>query len=206
MPFQGFTEDWLEQRRSGGAASAEGRSDLPDGVTHAAGVDPGANTGIVLWDVHAAQIADVFTEDFHFALDLLQQFEPGTLYVVLETPKENSFMYGRHTKKLKSAIRRGSFGAAWKQAKIAMRMAMKVGENQKEGELLREHAEQCGHPLRTVRPTSKKWDADMAHHWLGYPPPNENPYYNNEHVRDALRFLHDASIIPRGGCRYLADD
>lgn len=199
MGFDGFTSAWLDQQMDD-AASLDALADC----THAVGIDPGATTGIVLWDCAAKRITETMNGTFHSAADLLRRFDKGTLYVVLETPKENSFMYGRHVQSLKKALRSRSYKRAWGQARSAMRIAMKVGENQKEGELLREIAEER-HPLKTVRPTGQKWDAEACASVLGYPPANENPHYNNEHIRDALRLLHNAGIIPRGGCAYLQD-
>jgi len=198
MGMSGFNEEWLEQRQQGNSA---GRG-LPDEVTCALGIDPGAETGLVLWDLGEERILNAWTSDFHGAVEHMRSHPPGNMLVVLETPKDNPFMYLRHVKDLKSAIG-GPSHKVWEEAKKAMRIAMQVGENHKEGELLREIAEERHH-LRTVTPSGEKWDAEKCNLILGYPLPNNNPFHNNPHVRDALRFLHQEGVIPDQGCAHLS--
>ena len=194
--IDGFTSAWLDSHSS--------KETMPEGASEAqfaVGIDPGSTTGIVVWDIGGAVIEAVYSATFHKAVELFYRYPDGSLLVVLEAPKKNSFMYGRHTKQLKSALRKG-YSKAWSAARSAMRSAMRVGENQREGELLREIAEQH-HTCVAVTPSGQKWDAEQCESVLGYPPYPDNPYPNNEHVRDALRLLYNKRIIPHQGCSYL---
>ena len=101
--------------------------------------------------------------------------------MVIEDPSRNRFTYGRHT--MKGAKRD--------------RLNRNVGKNQREAELLVEGAERMAHEVKPLAPSASKWDAETAKKVLGYPLPNENEHPNNEHVRDALRLLHNAGYIDR---------
>jgi len=111
------------------------------------------------------------------------------LWAYIEDPSLNNFTYGRH----------GVSGAS------RDKLNRNVGRNQAYGELLVEGAELLGHVVRPVRPTEEKWASERCKRLIGYPLPNNNPHYNNQHVRDALRALYEGGVIRSGDLEYLQD-
>lgn len=120
------------------------------------GVDPGADTGLALWNPDDELLDLVMTVDFWTATAVLTALPADRLVVVLEDPNLNPATFGR-----------GGGSTAKKQ-----RIAQNVGKNMRDAQLLRALLEQRGILVRRVEPgmgdQKSKWTESTFRNLTGW--------------------------------------
>lgn len=145
----------------------------------AIGIDPGVNTGFVVWDCEGQKFIELLTLDFWTAFDRMILWkrrceEAGRrLALVIENPNLNKPVFPRGNK-----------------LPVKLSIAQRVGMNKKEADLLIKAAERMGIYVRTIKPTKQKWNADTFRRVTGY------EGRTNEHKRDAGRLVFGMRSIP----------
>jgi hypothetical protein len=186
-----FTEEDLQRLRERDNIVVHDDAPRQHDVDCVIGIDPGSNTGFVVWDPSLRRLSHVDLTTFWGACDYIQRLlsEGKSVRIYMEDPSQARFTYSRNAKS-------GPRGA---------RINRNVGKNQRDAELIKERFEEAT-DLHAIKPgRKKKWTAEDIKAVLGYPPPQQNPHYNNEHVRDAIRILYDHGVIKTGELAYLAE-
>jgi len=166
----------------------------PKKVDYIIGIDPGSNTGLAVWDPSSQRLAHVDLTTFWGCVEYIESLLNVGLVVevYLEDPSQARFTYARN-----------SMGGA-----RGARINRNVGKNQRDAELLRERFEEET-TLHAIPPQvgkgASKWSAKRIESVLGYPPAPQNPFPNNEHVRDALKLLFTHRVIGQDALSYLQD-
>lgn len=136
------------------------------------GIDCGAHTGIAIYDSIAKKITEFKTTDFFGAITYLKTLSRETVKVIVEIPSD--FIYARN------ALQKGA---------VRDKMAINIGMNRRESELLAEAARRLGFAVKGVLPVrAKKWTAEQLERYL------DIKGRTSQHVRDAARlaFFHSS--------------
>jgi hypothetical protein len=141
------------------------------------GIDPGATTGIALFDVEKGCIDNVFTSDFWgtyktFAARALAKAGVKDCLVIIEAPVKNA-MYAKQ----QAVADQGS-------AKRANRMMSNAASNAREAELLADGIEALGYTVKRVRPSRTKLNAEECRAESGF------EGSTNQHTRDAIMLCY----------------
>lgn len=141
------------------------------------GIDPGQKTGIATYTISGG--LKIWEKTFWQTIRWLDRHiiaphrekKIGCI-IVMEAPQNNSFIYARHVKNTNVSTQ--------------MRIAMKVGMNQRDGQLLYEYIthHQINCTLRTPSRRDAKWDAKYFQSLSGI-----RTTVAQEHCRDAARFI-----------------
>lgn len=150
-----------------------------DKIRFVAGIDPGATTGLALYDRHTGTIESVRTLDFWSCVDKFREWDNCRIEVIIEAPVKTA-MYGRQEKNVKNA----GYGN---------RMMANAASNAREAELLADGLEKLGYKVTRVRPRRKKKGeittkktAEEVRAITGY------EGSTNQHVRDAMMLVWEA--------------
>jgi hypothetical protein len=131
------------------------------------GIDPGVRTGLAAYDRQTKVITLAITSDFWGALDLItDSYAPDTAEIVIENPGLNRPTFRQH----------GQSGRE--------KISQNVGSNKAEARLLIARFLQLGYPVRGIKPTSAKWDAEYVRRVTGY------TRRASEHARDAIKLCY----------------
>ncbi len=143
------------------------------------GLDPGAETGLAVWDPKREVFArELMTTSFWSAYDLVMTYPPATVLVVLEDPSKNRSTFHHGVPRSEQAARKRE------------RISRNVGSNQREAQLLASGLERQGYRVRRVRPRSSKLGADLFKkitRYQGHP---------SEHARDAAMLVFGLKKAP----------
>jgi hypothetical protein len=130
------------------------------------GIDPGAQTGLAIYDRQQKKLVELRTTDFWNAYGFVTLHDEKRVEVFIENP---------------GLIRRpvyqrlsGESGANRRE-----KVASNIGENRREAELLIQGIKARGFNVREIKPTQKKMDAKDFKRITGY------VGSTNQHVRDA---------------------
>lgn len=127
------------------------------------GIDPGANTGVALYDRASKTILEAKTLDFWRAFDFVCAFSKDEIAVIVEDPGLNRPTFREH-------------GNAYRE-----NISQKVGGNKAEARLMIEGLRRMGYLVRTVKPNTAKWTIDQVKRNTGY------TGKTSEHSRDAIK-------------------
>lgn len=136
---------------------------------YVAGIDPGVNTGIAIYDRELKRIHFTTTIDFWGAIVLFRQYNQAEFLVIIEAPKKTR-LYARHD--VETGPRRRE------------KIAANVGSSAREAELLAEGLELLGFEVIRQTPTRRKWTAEQLERYTGI------KERTNQHVRDAIALCY----------------
>lgn len=134
------------------------------------GIDPGAQTGLVVYDRQQKKIVEVRTTDFWDAYGFITLHDVERIEVFIENPGLIK----------RPMYQRLSFA---KGEGLRENMASRIGENRREAELLIDGLRRRGFSVREVKPTEKKMKAAEFKRLTRY------PSSTNQHVRDAAMLV-----------------
>lgn len=144
------------------------------------GIDPGASTGIAIWDRSIKGFRDLKTKSFWEAIFYIQGIKDDLdgkidhIMLHIEDPNENSpvFRNKGETESIKEALTFGNIDKAYKQIdsvfRVFGRRAQNVGMNKQMARFMIEYFERIGFKITTVRPTKSKMDAKKFKMFTGY--------------------------------------
>jgi hypothetical protein len=130
------------------------------------GIDPGAKTGLVIYDRQDKKFTSLLTTDFW-----------GAYHIVAAYPKESVEIYVENPNMIKRPMYRRL--SHIKEENVRENMASKVGENRREAELLIKGLKGRGFTVKECKPTQTKMDAEQFRKYTGF------KGATNQHVRDA---------------------
>ena len=137
------------------------------------GIDPGADTGVCIWDADLQEILFLQTLSFWEVIGMLSKYrqeQRNHLTVIVEDPNLNK---GIHWHQKKSV---DGFNPATK-------VAQNIGMNKKEAELILRYLQINKFKYKAVRPTARKIKADYSSRLSGY------KERTNQHERDAAMLV-----------------
>lgn len=136
------------------------------------GIDPGESTGFAVWSSHHRCLIQHETIDFWTAIFQIQEYADRegvkNVTIVIEDPNLNKPVF----------LKKGVASHAAEK-----RVAQNVGMNKKEADLILKYCEKYGIPFESVRPTTKKWDANIFGKITGI------KARTSQHVRDAVKLV-----------------
>lgn len=135
-------------------------------VKRVVGIDPGATTGVAIYNRKIKKIEAVHTLTFWPCVNTVKLYDPDETLVIIETPLR-TVMYAKQARK-------GYTGGGQN------RLMADAAANAREAELLADGLEILGYKVRRVRPVAEKWKADHCRRISGY------EGATNQHVRDAI--------------------
>ena len=128
-------------------------------------LDCGEHTGIAVYDSRAKQIVEYKTTDFFGAISFIKTLSRETVKVIVEIPGD--FIYARND---------------FQKGAVRDKMAINIGMNRRESELLAEACRRLGFSVKGVSPVrAAKWTAEQLARYLGI------KGRTSQHVRDACR-------------------
>lgn len=134
------------------------------------GVDPGAATGVAVYNRHAKKLDFFKTMTFWKFYDYVETIRVSPAWkfylFVIETPNSKRPVYAR----------RDDVEGANRREKVAAN----IGSNRREAELLADGIERLGFAVRRVTPTHRKWSAVELKKYTGI------DGRTSQHVRDAI--------------------
>lgn len=131
-------------------------------------IDCGEQTGIAIYDSTKKKITKTLTTDFYGAIRFVKTLEKETVKIIVEVPSD--FIYARND------FQKGS---------LRDNMAIKIGGNRREAQLLARGLRILGFAVEEVLPIrAKKWTAEQLKRYLGI------DSRTNQHVRDACRLAY----------------
>ena len=139
------------------------------------GVDCGAYTGLAIYDAREKKITEFKTTDFFGAIAFIKTLSRETVKIIVEIPSD--FIYSRND---------------FQKGAVRDRMAINIGMDRRESELLAEACRRLGFAVKGVMPVrAKKWTAQQLERYLGI------GGRTSRHVRDACRlaFFHSSERI-----------
>lgn len=136
------------------------------------GIDPGAHTGVGVWDRKAQRLIEVATLDFWRTIDhVCATYAPDVTLLAIEDPSGNAPVFAERLKD-RTNIR------------VALRKAQNVGANKENARLLIEGFERRGYRVESFTPKKSKWTADYFARVTGW------TGASSEHSRDAASFVY----------------
>ena len=142
-------------------------------VRYVIGIDPGANTGIAVWDREQEEVIQTTTTTFWPAYDYIcALYKTSETKIIIEVPLR-TVMYARQASK-------GYKGAGQN------RLMADAAGNAKESTLLAQGLELAGYEVKRVRPIKAKWTAIQLKRVTGI------EGRTNQHVRDAIALCFKA--------------
>lgn len=138
------------------------------------GVDPGRETGWVVYDVLHGEITEAVTISFWEALFEAALMNPEQVLFIVEDPARNRPVFDHNAR-----------GAAREK------IAQNVGGNKREASLFIEGLRLYGFCVVEVRPSEKKWSSNLFRSITGY------DRRVSQHVRDAARLCFGVQRWPQ---------
>lgn len=136
------------------------------------GVDPGASTGVCLYNrsKKTFSLHTVAPWDFMELVDgWLMDYSPDHFHIYMEDPRQIGGIYNRHTKV---------------SVKKQLHIAQGVGSVKRDTDWLEVLIESMGIEYTLIKPADQKWTPKTMKAITGY------SGRSNEHTRDALRLVY----------------
>jgi hypothetical protein len=154
-----------------------------DGSRFLIGIDPGKTTGFAMLNEKTLEIKALYTTDFWELYGMLQ-ISAKTLIpkvqIHIEQPASIKAVYSSHVQALIGT-----------RQQTRDKLVCNIGENMREGTLLREGLRNLGYTIFDVRPIGKKkWTHEEFQTVTGW------ESSSNQHVRDAVRLVWDKKWQP----------
>lgn len=131
-------------------------------------IDCGEHSGIAVYNSVQKCIIETKNTDFFGAISFVKTFERESVVIIVEVPSD--FIYARNS---------------FQKGAVRDKMAINIGMNRREAQLIAEACRRLGFETREVLPVrAAKWTAEQLKRELGI------EARTSQHVRDAARLAY----------------